>query len=193
MIIARRRFLTGSTAVVAAAGIVPARLDAKQVELPPHVHGINGTKLNLHTHYNLKLRILDGPDWHLESLRGNVVFFNFFATWCPPCRHETPELITFANAHADVTVVAVDVRETDDAVRAYRKKYDVPFKIGMDESGGFVENAGVQGYPTTLIFRPDGRLSCAYVGGGTAAAFEEELRYALDDGQDASPSPSPDA
>jgi|GEM_PF-5333351 len=189
MTIARGCFLHGSTAALTAAFLLPGAAVAKPTELGPHVHGLNGASLNFHTHYNLKLRILDGPDWHLESARGSVVFFNFFATWCPPCREETPQLIAFAAAHPEVTVIAVDVQEPDDKVREYRKKYGVPFPIGMDESGGFFSNTGAKGYPTTLIFRPDGRLSCAYLGGGNVAAFEEELRYALDPSRDVTPSP----
>jgi thiol-disulfide isomerase/thioredoxin len=183
MTIERRRFLLGSTAALAARGLLPAPAAAEESE-GPHVHGLNGSKLTFHTRYNLKLRILDGPDWHLESARGSVVFFNFFGTWCPPCRAETPELIAFASAHPEVTIVAVNVQETDDKVRDYRKKFGVPFKIGMDESGGFFDNCGLRAFPSTLIFRPDGRLSCVYVGGGSVAAFAEELRYALDPDRD---------
>jgi thiol-disulfide isomerase/thioredoxin len=190
MKIARRVFVQGSTAVLAAASLFPATAGASVETDEPHVHGLNGTKLNLHTQYDLKLRILDGPDWHLADARGSVVFFNFFATWCGPCRYETPELIAFANAHPEVTTIVVDVRETDDTVRAYRKKFAVPMPIGMDEQGGFFHNCGLHAYPTTLIFRPDGRLSCAYVGSGTVAAFEEELRYALETDPESSPSPA---
>jgi len=188
MTIGRRRFLHATTAALGAACVLPAPAVAGPDKSEPHVHGLNGSKLNVHTKYNLKLRILDGPDWHLESARGSVVFFNFFATWCPPCRAETPHLIAFASAHPEVTIVAVDVQEADDKVREYRKQFGVPYPIGMDESGGFFENCGAQGFPTTFIFRPDGRLSCAYFGGGNRAAFEEELRYALDPSRDAAPS-----
>jgi thiol-disulfide isomerase/thioredoxin len=188
MTIERRRFLLGSTAALTTARLLPTPAAADQVDLGPHVHGLNGSKLNLRVHYNLKLRILDGPDWYLDSARGSVVFFNFFGTWCPPCRAETPELIAFASAHPEVTIVAVNVQESDNTVRDYRKKFGVPFRIGMDESGGFFENYGLRVYPSTLIFRPDGRLSCVFVGGGSVAAFTEELRYALDPDRDATPS-----
>jgi thiol-disulfide isomerase/thioredoxin len=190
MTITRGCFLSSSTALVAAR-MLPVPADARPADLKPHKHGINGSRLNLHTHYNLKLRILDGPDWSLESARGSVVFLNFFATWCPPCRDETPELIAFGNAHPEVTVVPVDVGEPDDTVRAYRKKYGVPFPIGIDRNSNFYEALGCGGYPTTFIFRPDGRLSCALLGGADRALFEEELRYALDPSRDPSPSPEP--
>ena len=76
---------------------------------------------------------LDGPRFRLEAYRGKVVFLNVFATWCPPCRAEQPDVVAFAAAHPDDTaVIGIDVREEDNTVRAYRKKFAIPYPIAMD-------------------------------------------------------------
>jgi thiol-disulfide isomerase/thioredoxin len=83
-----------------------------------------------------KLRVLDGPDFQLADHRGSVVVMNFFTTWCPGCNDEAPDLIAFANAHPDDTiVVGIDVEERDNTVRAWRKRLAVPYRIAMDEWG----------------------------------------------------------
>jgi thiol-disulfide isomerase/thioredoxin len=187
----RTGFLTTAAAFLALP--VVARAD----KLPPHVHGLNGVALSPIAATNLTIRVLDGPDFALQAHRGSVVMMNFFATWCPGCREEAPAVESFASAHADDTVViGVDFREQDDTVRAFRKKYGLTYPIGMDEQGGYFQNIGLRYFPSTLIFRPDGTLSCVHAGSIDAGELVEERRIALPDAGDGNatdppPSPSP--
>lgn len=129
----------------------------------------------------LTIRVLDGPAWQLQSQRGNVVFMNFFATWCGPCMEETPALVASAARNLDaVTLVGVDVGESDDKVRKSRKQYGVPYTIRMDQKQIFYANIGMRVFPTTLIFPANGQLSCAFVGIMDADDFDNEHAYALD-------------
>lgn len=149
-----------------------------------HVHGANGvTQIPENRAVEWKMEVLDGPAFRLSAYRGKAVFVNVFATWCPPCRAEQPAVVAFARAHADDTaVVGVDVSETDDAVRAYRKKFDIPYPIAMNRSRmtvpGIFKNDAVL-FPITLVFRPDGTLSCAWTGSRTREWFETEREFAL--------------
>ncbi len=126
---------------------------------------------------------LDGPPWSLAEHRGQILLINYWATWCGPCREEQPVVVAFARAHPDDTaVIGIDVHEEDNDVRAYRKKFEIPYPIAMHRGRSTVpaifKNDSLI-YPTTLVFRPDGTLSCAWSGGRSRAGFEAEREYAL--------------
>jgi thiol-disulfide isomerase/thioredoxin len=121
----------------------------------------------------LKLRALDGPDFDLLQYRGKAVLLNIFATWCGPCNKEMPALVTAAQTYASrgLQVVSIDSRESDDAVRAFRKKYGITTPIAMDQNGGFTRalEVGAQArgpveYPVTLFIDPAGYLYCVREG-----------------------------
>ncbi len=122
----------------------------------------------------LKLRALDGPDFDLVKYRGKAVLLNIFATWCGPCNKEMPALVEAAQAYSNrgLQVVSIDSRESDDTVRAFRKKYGITTPIAMDQNGGFTRalEVGVRPgapveYPVTLFIDPAGYLYCVRDGG----------------------------
>jgi cytochrome c biogenesis protein CcmG, thiol:disulfide interchange protein DsbE len=111
-----------------------------------------------------------------------VVFLNLFATWCPPCNSEQPDVVAFAAAHTDDTaVVGVNIAEEDNAVRAYRKKYGITYPIAMDRSNTSARTVFVKDLviPTTIVLRPDGTLSCAWAAPHDKGWFEAERLAAL--------------
>jgi thiol-disulfide isomerase/thioredoxin len=71
------------------------------------------------------LRTLDGGTVRLSDLRGSVVLLNFWATWCPPCREEVPELVRAyaAEQGRGFTVVAVDLQEPEGPVREFAQQF----------------------------------------------------------------------
>jgi thiol-disulfide isomerase/thioredoxin len=150
----------------------------------PHVHGNNGiTNIPDKKHVNWNMEVLDGAPFRLADQRGKVVFVNLFATWCPPCRVEQPDLVAFARAHPDDTaVIGIDLWEEDNTVREYRRKFGIGYPIAMHRAKGSLPSVfRVQqlAYPTTVVFRPDGTLSCAWDGNVNRPWFELERRYAL--------------
>jgi thiol-disulfide isomerase/thioredoxin len=201
--IQRVHFVLGAAAVLAAVPLIaraedPApEPDASESPAPkaaspkprpskkPHVHGPNGVvTLPEHRPIEWTLDVLDGPPFKLSAYRGKVVFVNVFATWCGPCQEEQPGVVAFARAHPDDTVViGVDVREEDNDVRKYRKKYDIPYTIAMDRYDRKVRSVYREGrmvFPTTIVFRPDGTLSCAWAGDRNQKWFEYEREAALE-------------
>ncbi len=162
----------------------PSPSPAPRASAKPHVHGSNGlTRIPEHRVIEWKMEVLDGPAFRLSAYRGKVVFVNLFATWCGPCNEEQPVVVAFARAHPDDTaVIGVDILEEDNLVRAYRKKYEIPYPIAMHRDRAtvpaiFKESTLI--YPTTLVFRPDGTLSCAWMGDKSRRWFEAEREFAL--------------
>jgi thiol-disulfide isomerase/thioredoxin len=155
---------------------------------PPHVHGPNGlTSIPENKPVEWTMEVLDGPRFRLSDYRGKVVMCNLFATWCGPCNVEQPGLVAFARAHTDDTaVIGINMWEEDNLVREYRKKYAIPYPIAMQRNKGLLPDAFRQqrlAFPTTIVFRPNGRLSCAWDGDVNGPWFEVEREHALSDGR----------
>jgi peroxiredoxin len=117
---------------------------------------------------------LNGTKWTMNSHRGNVVLVNFWASWCPPCRSETPALVSVANAYKDkgLDVVGISMDETGiAAARPFVEKYRIPYPVLLPTSDFKLADA-VDSLPTTLLIDRQGRMAKAYVG----AVSEQTLR-----------------
>jgi len=132
----------------------------------------------------LTMRVLDGPNFDLLKYRGRALLVNIFATWCGPCNKEMPYVVEAASDYESrgLSIVGIDVREPDNTVRAFRRRYDIPFPIAMDRDGTFAQvmefGKGGSGivYPVSLFIDPNGFLNCDTVGGMGRA----ELRYRIE-------------
>lgn len=179
----RVSFIAGA----ASCGVALSLRAACAADGKPHVHGANGvTSIPENRPVEWTMEVLDGPRFRLSDYRGMAVFCNVFASWCPPCNAEQPDIVAFAEAHPDDTaVIGIDIDEEDDTVRAYRKKFAIPFPIAMHRQHGSVPAIFNQEiiFPTTIVFRPDGLLSCAWQGNRPREWFEAERTYALADPQ----------
>ncbi len=100
-----------------------------------------------------KLRDLNGMEVELEDFRGKIVFLNFWATWCPPCRAEMPSMeelyAKFKNE--DFTILAVDLQESSEKVTAFKEQYQLSFPILLDSDGVVGLFYGVRSIPTTYL------------------------------------------
>ena len=124
------------------------------------------------------LDYLDGERRALSSFRGQVVFLNFWATWCPPCREEMPSMQTLHERFSDLglTMLAVDIRESKLAVQKFIDEFELTFAIPLDTDGRVSTMYGVRGIPTTYIIDRDGMLLAAVVGGRDWAS-DDANRY----------------
>ncbi|HVA87670.1 MAG TPA: TlpA disulfide reductase family protein [Candidatus Saccharimonadales bacterium] len=125
----------------------------------------------------LQLRDLDGHPVSLAALRGHPVWINFWATWCPPCQQETPDLRDAFNAHrADgLVLIAIDVQEDPATVRAYAQKYSLAYTIGMDLTGNVMAAYRVWGLPTHYFIDRTGVIRDRYFGPLSRAQIEAKL------------------
>lgn len=106
---------------------------------------------------------LDGGSFHIADARGKVLFLDFFASWCEPCKLETPMVERFARAHPEVEVVAVDVGEPRSLAAGFAKHYHVE-NVVLDPSSlsqGFFQ---IQGFPTIVVVDPDGKIRATWSG-----------------------------
>jgi len=112
------------------------------------------------------LEFLDGTTGKLSDFQGKLVFLNFWATWCPPCRAEMPSMETvFRDIDLDKFVMlAVNVQEDAPTVRAFVQEFGYTFPVVLDTRGHAAGQYGVRGIPTTYIIGPDGVLLAQLVG-----------------------------
>ncbi|MBV9438376.1 MAG: redoxin family protein [Candidatus Eremiobacteraeota bacterium] len=130
---------------------------------------------------DFRLTTVDGRSVTLASLRGKTVVINDWATWCPPCRQETADLIAVAKrARAgDVVFLGVDSTEAAPLVRAFVASKGVPYAQAVDADRSFAKQYDVTAYPSTFVIDPAGVLRARYVGSVSAnvlASFIEDAR-----------------
>jgi peroxiredoxin len=120
------------------------------------------------------LPALDGSQVSLERLRGSTVIINFWATWCEPCRVEMPILQAFYESHRDrgLRVLAVNLGETPEAVRAWVDEFGLTFDMLLDPQQTVAALYQIRGQPSTYVVSPSGIITAIYYG----PVSEEQLR-----------------
>ena len=122
---------------------------------------------------------LDGHTaWKLSDHRGKVVLLNFWASWCPPCRMETPGLVRLAREYAgkglEVAGVAMDDSDQLGAVRRFVSERQIPYPILLPPPGDPLA-AKVESLPTTLLIDPQGRVAKTYYGAESENVFRQDI------------------
>ncbi len=107
----------------------------------------------------LNLLDLAGSEHELESLRGQVVLVNFWASWCPPCLAEMPSMQRLATAlqNRPFRLLAVNVKESRSKVWQFKKLLNLEFPTLLDSDGETTEAWEVQIYPTSFLIDAEGR------------------------------------
>jgi peroxiredoxin len=123
---------------------------------------------------------LSGKSWTLSSLRGKIVLVNFWATWCPPCRKEMPDLDTLAHRFAKQGLVVLSLSDEDDhaKVAAYVSSHNINYPILLDPDGTTAKKFHVEGIPKTFIFDRTGKVAAQSIDMRTQGQFLAMLQQA---------------
>ena len=115
---------------------------------------------------DFKLKDIHGKTVSLSSLEGHVVLLNFWATWCGPCRSEIPSLQSLYEKlrKKGLVVLAVNLRESRDQVKAFVKQYKMTFPVLLDADGRIGGTYGAQSIPTTYVIDKKGYALSGMVG-----------------------------
>lgn len=121
------------------------------------------------------LDTLDGKKVTLSELRGKVVVINFWATWCLPCREETPALEKSYEQYKDSDAVILGVNLTNQdsisEVDSFVQEFGLTYPILLDRDGRVGYLYQVKGLPTTFFINREGVIRTVLVGGPMSETF----------------------
>ncbi|WP_455199035.1 TlpA family protein disulfide reductase [Kaarinaea lacus] len=115
------------------------------------------------------LKDMDDSSHSLKDYQGKVVMLNFWATWCPPCRHEMPSMEEVYQRYEDQGFAVLAINEWEDADRVfiYTGQLSIPptFPILFDKLGVVADKYAVKGLPTTVLLNRKGQVVYRAIGG----------------------------
>ena len=125
---------------------------------------------------NFTLENINGGDWNFADQRGKVVVVNYWATWCPPCRVETPGLVNLANEYKSrgVEVGGVAMDEDLAAVPPFVEKYQIKYPILTPGNDPNLSPDGMA-LPRTFLYDKNGRLAKKYTGMVLESTFKSDV------------------
>jgi cytochrome c biogenesis protein CcmG/thiol:disulfide interchange protein DsbE len=114
----------------------------------------------------MTLESLDGSPVTIALAPGHVTFVNVFATWCPPCRAETPDLAAFAATEVGkgVDVVGIDQQESPAAVDAFRAQFHTLYPMVIDTGWETKDALGARVIPRTIVVDGKGIVRAVFSG-----------------------------
>lgn len=125
---------------------------------------------------SINLEDQNGNIVNVEDFKGKVVFINFFATWCPPCKEEIPDIENLYKENGynknDVVVIGIAApnqgREQDEeGIKNFIKEYNITYPVLMDRTGEIFGQYGAYSLPTTFLIDKESKVY-GYVSGAIA-------------------------
>jgi len=131
----------------------------------------------------LALNDINGNPVSLNDYLGKVVLINNWATWCPPCKIEMPELESYYNAHISdgFVVVAIESGEPPAEVKTFIKEQGLTFPVWLDPHGLSVDAFQNWNLPSSYVIDRSGILRLAWTGGVNQATLEKYVTPILEE------------
>jgi cytochrome c biogenesis protein CcmG/thiol:disulfide interchange protein DsbE len=130
---------------------------------------------------DFNLNSVDGKPLTLAAFQGKVVFLNFWATWCGPCRAEVPDLVALQERYKDhLQIIGLDVDDDDTAeIQKYVKETGIDYPVAMTPDDLRTQYGGIPALPTSFILDTEGRVVQKHVGYTDPELYETEIRALL--------------
>jgi cytochrome c biogenesis protein CcmG/thiol:disulfide interchange protein DsbE len=125
---------------------------------------------------------LSGGVASLSKLRGRFVVLNFFASWCPPCRSESPQLVKFAYSHPagkQVAVLGVVYGDTASNAAVFERQVGATWPSVVDPGEKIAISYGVDDPPQSFLISPEGRVVDRILGGVTLSGLDRLVEHAV--------------
>lgn len=110
---------------------------------------------------DFELNLVNGETVKLSDFRGEKVVLNFWATWCPPCRAEMPDLQKYHEENDDAVILAVNLTETEKSqknVDSFLEEYGITFNVLADENTIVANLYNAHALPTTYFIDSEGKV-----------------------------------
>ena len=128
---------------------------------------------------NFTLTDLQGKSWTLRDLHGKVVLVNFWATWCPPCRKEMPDLESLYERFKDKGFVILAISDEEQTkVQPFIKDRNITYPILLDNARKANDLFQVEGIPKSFVYNREGKLVTESIDMRTQHQFLEMLNQA---------------
>jgi thiol-disulfide isomerase/thioredoxin len=137
---------------------------------------------------DFEVRTLDGETHVLSEFRGRPVWINFWASWCPPCRAENPDIqaVYAANQADGLVVLAIAIGENDKDVRGYADRTNLTYEIGLDGGTDIAAAYRIVGIPTHYFIDRDGILREWRIGSMNKGTMEKKVAAIMEEDADGS-------
>lgn len=133
--------------------------------------------------YAFKVKDVDGKVVDLSTYKGKVVMLNFFATWCGPCKFETPMFVELQDQYRSKGVAFIGVQVQDDPalLKAFKDEYKVNYPLLVANDRQDLEDAygPLWGLPVTLMIARDGTICKRHMGLASKVQMEKEIKGLL--------------
>lgn len=114
---------------------------------------------------NIQLTTLDGKPFQLSDYRGKKVILNFWATWCPPCKAEMPDMQKFYEEHREIVAVNLTSAEKNkEDIQKFMEEYGIGFTIPLDQTGAVAQQFEVYSIPTSYLIDKKGIIGQRVMG-----------------------------
>ena len=127
-----------------------------------------------------KATTLDGKTLRLSSYKGKAVYLDFFASWCAPCREETPAVVNFSKqyAKAGLVVVGLDDNESSDRATGFRDNFKIPFPVVIADQK-LLDSYGVIALPVHVFIDRSGNVKIYRLGEMSPAQIQGAIKQIL--------------